>query len=83
MLGLAIVHATQGKYQLALEILKKILVSNSDVPGIRAAMGVCYYRLDSMDIASLCFERSIALYPDSEVAGRVGKALILLHSIRT
>ena len=46
MLGLAIVHATKGKYSQALELLKKILLASPEVPGIRAALGVCYYRLD-------------------------------------
>lgn len=59
MMGLAIVHATKGKYAQALELLKKIMITSPEVPGIRAALGVCYYRLDQMDIASLCFERSI------------------------
>ncbi len=63
MLGLAIVDATRGNYGEALEALKRVLSAYPEVPTIRSALGVCYYKLGHLDIAGLCFERALVLGP--------------------
>jgi RNA polymerase-associated protein CTR9 len=62
LIGLACVHYQRKNYKAALSFYQKVLKIQPDiVPDVRMPIGICFYKLDMEDEASLAFRRVLEL----------------------
>ncbi|XP_051163568.1 intraflagellar transport protein 56 [Leptopilina boulardi] len=67
-LSLASIHYLRAHYQQAIDIYKKVLLSNRDYFALNVYVALCYYKLDYYDAAQEVLQVYLQRYSDSAIA---------------
>jgi len=67
-LSLASIHYLRSHYQEAIDIYKKILVTNRDFIALNVYIALCYYKLDFFEVSQEVLNIYLQQFPDSITA---------------